>query len=380
MKKLFTSESVTSGHPDKICDQISDAILDAYLSQDKNAKVACEVCVHEKGVLIVGEITSKCLIDIESIAREKITSIGYDNDTLEFNGKKVDITIQMNTQSPDIALGVEKEDIGAGDQGMVFGYAIAETENYLPMPIYYAHALAKQLELVRKNKTLPYLRPDGKTQVTVEYENDIPKRIDSIVIAAQHNPEISLKMLQEDIKREVILKVIPKNLLDEKSNYYINTTGRFVVGGPIGDSGLTGRKIMVDTYGGYARHGGGAFSGKDATKVDRSGAYYARYVAKNIVAANLAHELEIQVAYTIGQAKPVSICINTNNTNQIDEEKILTVIEQVFDFSPKNMIRELNLDTPLYQKTTCYGHFGKDLPWEKLDKVDTIKKVLKNLK
>lgn len=380
MKKLFTSESVTSGHPDKICDQISDAILDAYLSQDKKAKVACEVCVHKNGVLIMGEVTSKNLIDIESIAREKIVSIGYDKDDLEFNGENIDITIQMNTQSPDIALGVDKDDIGAGDQGMVFGYATNETDSYLPMPIYYAHALARQLEMVRNNNTLSYLRPDGKTQVTVEYEDGKPTRIDSIVVAAQHDEDISLKQLQEDIKKEVILKVIPENLLDEKSNYYINTTGRFVLGGPAGDSGLTGRKIMVDTYGGYARHGGGAFSGKDATKVDRSGAYYARYVAKNIVAANLAKELEIQVSYAIGHSKPVSICINTNNTNKIDEEKILTIIKQVFDFSPKNMIKELNLDTPLYQKTTCYGHFGKDLPWEKLDKVNTIKEVLKNLK
>ena len=380
MKKLFTSESVTSGHPDKICDQISDAILDAYLSQDKNAKVACEVCVHKNGVLIMGEVTSQNLVDIESIAREKIIEIGYDNDSLEFNGEKVPITIHMNTQSPDIALGVEKEDMGAGDQGMVFGYATNETDKYLPMPIYYAHALAKQLELARKKKILPYLRPDGKTQVTVEYENGIPKRIDSIVIAAQHNPDISLEKLKEDIKREVIFKIIPKKLLDEKSNYYINTTGRFVLGGPASDSGLTGRKIIVDTYGGYARHGGGAFSGKDASKVDRSGAYYARYVAKNIVAAALAKEIEIQVSYAIGYSKPVSISINTNGTNSIEEEKILAVIKQVFDFSPKHMITELKLDTPIYQETTCYGHIGKNLPWEKLDKIATIKEVLKNLK
>lgn len=380
MKKLFTSESVTSGHPDKICDQISDAILDAYLKEDKNSRVACEVCVHKNGVLIMGEVTSKASIPIEEIAREKIIEIGYTNDDLMFNGKNVPITICINTQSPDIALGISKEDTGAGDQGMVFGYATMETESYLPMPIYYAHALSKQLELVRKNNTLPYLRPDGKTQVTVEYIDNIPKRIDSIVIAAQHNPDISLEKLQKDIQREVISKVIPQNLLDERSNYYINTTGRFVLGGPASDSGLTGRKIIVDTYGGYARHGGGAFSGKDATKVDRSGAYYARYVAKNIVAANLCKEIELQVSYTIGRSKPVSISINTNNTNLIDEEKILTIIKQVFDFSPKNMIQELNLDSPLYQKTTCYGHFGKDLPWEKLDKIDNITQVLKNLK
>lgn len=380
MKKLFTSESVTSGHPDKICDQISDAILDAYLSQDKNAKVACEVCVNKHGVLIMGEVTSQTLVDIESIARTKILEIGYDSDSLGFNGKTVPITIHMNTQSPDIALGIEKEEMGAGDQGMVFGYATNETDNYLPMPIYYAHVLAKQLELLRKKQIIPYLRPDGKTQVTIEYENDVPKRIDSIVIAAQHNPDISLEKLKEDIKKEVIFKVIPKKLLDKKSNYYINTTGRFVLGGPASDSGLTGRKIIVDTYGSYARHGGGAFSGKDASKVDRSGAYYARYVAKNIVAAALAKELEIQVSYAIGYSKPVSLSINTNGTNTIEEEKILTIIKQVFDFSPKNMITELKLDTPLYQKTTCYGHFGKDLPWERLDKVVTIKETLKNLK
>ncbi len=378
MKKLFTSESVTSGHPDKICDQISDAILDAYLKEDKNAKVACEVCVHKKGVLIVGEVTSNSSIDIDSIARNKILEIGYDNDELEFNGRNVPIIIHMNTQSSDIAMGIEKEDIGAGDQGMVFGFATKETDSYLPMPIYYAHLLAKQLETVRKNNILPYLRPDGKTQVTVEYNNNKPIRIDNIVIAAQHNPDISLKQVQEDIKKEIIFKIIPDKLLDSNSKYYINATGRFVLGGPAADSGLTGRKIMVDTYGSYSRHGGGAFSGKDATKVDRSGAYYARYVAKNIVAANLADEIEIQVAYAIGYSKPVSISINTNKTNHIEEEKILTIIKQVFDFSPKNMIQELELTKPIYQKSTCYGHFGKDLPWERLTKVETIKNLISN--
>lgn len=376
MKKLFTSESVTSGHPDKICDQISDAILDAYLKQDKNSKVACEVCAHKNGILIVGEVSSNSSIDIEKIARNKILEIGYNNDELEFNGNTIPITIHMNTQSSDIAIGIVKEEMGAGDQGMVFGFATKETESYLPMPIYYAHLLAKQLEYVRKENILPYLRPDGKTQVTVEYDNNIPIGIDSVVIAAQHNPNISLEQLQEDIKKEVIMKIIPNSLLNKNCKYYINTTGRFVLGGPAADSGLTGRKIMVDTYGGYSRHGGGAFSGKDATKVDRSGAYYARYVAKNIVAASLAEEIEIQVAYAIGYSEPVSISINTHGTNHIDEEKILTIIKQVFDFSPKNMIQELNLTSPIYQDSTCYGHFGKDLPWERLDKVDVIKNLI----
>ncbi len=376
MKKLFTSESVTSGHPDKICDQISDAILDAYLKQDKNSKVACEVCAHKNGILIVGEVSSNSSIDIEKIARNKILEIGYNNDELEFNGNTIPITIHMNTQSSDIAIGIGKEEMGAGDQGMVFGFATKETESYLPMPIYYAHLLAKQLEYVRKENILPYLRPDGKTQVTVEYDNNKPIGIDSVVIAAQHSPNISLEQLQEDIKKEVIMKIIPNSLLNKNCKYYINTTGRFVLGGPAADSGLTGRKIMVDTYGGYSRHGGGAFSGKDATKVDRSGAYYARYVAKNIVAASLAEEIEIQVAYAIGYSEPVSISINTHGTNHIDEEKILTIIKQVFDFSPKNMIQELNLTSPIYQDSTCYGHFGKDLPWEKLDKVDVIKNLI----
>lgn len=380
MKKLFTSESVTSGHPDKICDQISDAILDAYLMEDKNSKVACEVCAHKDGVLIMGEVTSKANIPIEEITRKKIIEIGYDNDELQFNGANIPITICLNPQSPDIALGVGKEDTGAGDQGMVFGYATKETDTYLPMPIYYAQKLAKRLEQVRHENILPYLRPDGKTQVTLEYVDNVPKRIDSIVIATQHNPNISLEKLKKDIQNEVILKTISKELLDNNTKYYINQTGRFVLGGPVADSGLTGRKIIVDTYGGYARHGGGAFSGKDATKVDRSGAYYARYVAKNIVAANLTEEIEIQVSYVIGYSSPVSICINTFGKNHIDEEKILTIIKQVFDFSPKNMIAELKLDSPIYQKTTCYGHFGKDLPWEQLDKVDTIQEVLKSLK
>ncbi len=379
MKKLFTSESVTSGHPDKLCDQISDAILDAYLKVDKNAKVACETCAHKEGILIMGEISSTSVVDIESIARNKIIEIGYDKEELEFNGKNIPIAIHIHKQSPDIAIGVNQKNIGAGDQGMVFGFATKETDNYLPMPIYYAHLLAKQLELVRKEKILPYLRPDGKTQVTVEYLDNKPYRIDNIVIAAQHDPNIMLKKLKDDIKREVILKVIPEKLLDENSKFYINSTGRFILGGPAADSGLTGRKIIVDTYGGYSRHGGGAFSGKDSTKVDRSGAYYARYVAKNIVAANLADEIEIQVAYAIGYSNPVSISIDTHQTNHIDEEKILTIIKQVFDFSLKNMIQELNLCEPIYQKTTCYGHYGKDLPWEKLNKVEIIKNLLNDL-
>lgn len=376
MKILFTSESVTSGHPDKICDQISDAILDAYLAKDKDARVACEVCANQKEVVIMGEITSKATVDIEKIARKTIIDIGYDREELQFNGNTIPIRIDLQKQSEDIALGVNRKVLGAGDQGMVFGYATDETESYMPTAIDYAHKLARQLEMVRKKKVLSYLRPDGKTQVTVEYENHLPKRIDSIVIAAQHEPEIDLATLQKDIKEKVIKPIIPSHLLDEKTHYYINQTGRFILGGPSSDTGLTGRKIMVDTYGSYSRHGGGAFSGKDATKVDRSGAYYARYVAKNIVAAHLAKQIEIQVSYAIGYEKPLSIFIDTHQTNTIPEEKILKIIHQLFDFSPQNMMDELSLCQPIFQKTTCYGHFGKDLPWEKLDKVDKIKELM----
>lgn len=376
MKKLFTSESVTSGHPDKICDQISDAILDAYLKGDASARVACEVAINPKSVLIMGEISSTNCVDIESIVRKTIIEIGYDREELEFNGNTIPITIQIQKQSRDIERGVLKEEVGAGDQGMVFGFATQETDAYLPMPIFYAHALARQLELVRKQDRIPYLRPDGKTQVTVEYEGNIPKRIDSIVIAAQHDPNVLRTELENDILNKVIYPIIPNNLLDKKTKFFINTTGQFVLGGPAADSGLTGRKIMVDTYGSFSRHGGGAFSGKDATKVDRSGAYYARYAAKNIVAANLARQIEIQVSYAIGYPKPISISIDTNHTNRIPEEKILDIIHQVFDFSPKNIIKELQLKRPIYKQTTCYGHMGKDLPWENLDKVTRIQEIL----
>ncbi len=377
MKKLFTSESVTCGHPDKVCDQISDAILDAYLTNDPTSKVAVEVCANHHEVIIMGEVSSKSTVDIEELVRKKIIEIGYDNDEFQFNGHTLPIRIDLQKQSPDIAQGVNQEETGAGDQGMVFGYATNETDSYLPLSIYYANQLARQLEKVRKEHILPYLRPDGKTQVTIEYDNRQAVRMENIVIAAQHHPDIDREKLRQDLIQYVIQPIIPSSLCDQKTNYYINETGRFVLGGPAADTGLTGRKIMVDTYGSYSRHGGGAFSGKDATKIDRSGAYYARYIAKNIVAAQLADELEIQVAYVIGRAQPISIAIDTHHTNHIEEEKILEIITKVFDFSPKNMIQELSLETPFYQQTTCYGHFGKDMPWEQLDKVAIIQELRK---
>ena len=376
MKKLFTSESVTPGHPDKLCDQISDNILDAYLKEDPNSRVACEVCAHKNGIVVMGEITSKANPNLESIVRNTIIDIGYNSDELLFNGNTVKIDFNINQQSSDIAQGVDnsidENEIGAGDQGMMFGYATSETETYMPYPIFLAHALSKKLREVYENKELKYLRPDGKTQVTVEYEDDKPKYIDTIVLSTQH-ADIDINVLRKDIKEHVIDKVIPINMIDDKTKIYINPTGRFVIGGPAGDSGLTGRKIIVDTYGGICGHGGGAFSGKDATKVDRSASYYARYVAKNIVAANLCDKIEIQVSYAIGVSKPISIFINTFNTNKIPEEKILYIINEVFDFTPTNIIKELDLTKPTYHLTTCYGHMGKEnLPWERLNKVKEI--------
>lgn len=377
MLKLFTSESVTSGHPDKLCDQISDNILDEYLALDPNSRVACEVCAHAYGILVMGEITSNATVDIEKIVRDTVINIGYNDDKLLFNGNNIKIDIHLNTQSNDIATGVDSsldnEELGAGDQGMMFGFATNETDNYMPYPIYLASKLSEQLNKVYKDKTINYLRPDGKTQVTVQYEDDKPVFIDTIVLSTQHD-EIELETLKNDIKRYVIDEVVPANMINEKTKIYINPTGRFVLGGPVADSGLTGRKIIVDTYGGYARHGGGAFSGKDPSKVDRSASYYARYVAKNIVAANLCDKIEIQVSYAIGVSKPVAIYINTFNTNKISEEKILEIINKVFNFEPSNIIKVLDLKKPIYHLTTCFGHFGKEiLPWEKLDKVDSIK-------
>ena len=376
MKKLFTSESVTPGHPDKLCDQISDRILDEFIRKDPNSRVACEVCANKDKIVVMGEITSSAVVDIEKIVRDTVINIGYDNDKLGFNGNNVKIDLDINKQSPDIAQGVDNssdtKSIGAGDQGMMFGYATNETENYMPYPLYMAHLLSKRLYQVFKDKEIKYLRPDGKTQVTVLYEDDKPKYIDTIVISAQHDP-IDLNILKEDIKKYVIDYVVPKEMINENTKIYINPTGRFVIGGPVGDSGLTGRKIIVDTYGGVCGHGGGAFSGKDPSKVDRSASYYARYVAKTIVAAKLCDKIEIQVAYAIGISKPVSIYINTFNTNKISEEKILDIINKVFNFEPENIIRELDLKKPIYNLTTCFGHFGKNnLSYEKLDKVELI--------
>lgn len=378
-KYLFTSESVTEGHPDKLCDFISDSILDAYLAQDKFSRVACETVAGKGEIYITGEITSNAKVDIEEVARKSIEEVGYDDDRYGIDYKKCKITINVSKQSPDIALGVDKslekkngEDIiseGAGDQGIMFGYACNETEEYMPLAISLAHKLAKRLSDVRKSEIIHYLKPDGKVQVTVEYEDGNPLRIDTVVISSQHNEDVDLNVLKEDIKEQVIYKVIPTELLDNKTKYYINPTGRFVMGGPLGDSGLTGRKIIVDTYGGYARHGGGAFSGKDPTKVDRSAAYMARFIAKNVVANGYAEKCEIQFSYAIGVAKPVSIYINTFGTNKIDEQKIINKISEKFDLTPRGMIDYLDLRKPIYRKTTNYGHFGKEnLSWEKIIK------------
>ncbi|MDY3827537.1 MAG: methionine adenosyltransferase, partial [Clostridium sp.] len=380
------------GHPDKICDQVSDSILDAILSQDPNARVACETTTTTGMVNVMGEISTNCYVDIPKIVRQTIREIGYDRAKYGFDCDTCAVLTSIDEQSADIAMGVDEaleskkgdmddeiEAVGAGDQGMMFGFATNETEEYMPLPIAMAHRLARKLSEVRKNGTLKYLRPDGKTQVTVEYEDNKPKRIDAIVISTQHGEDVSLEQIEKDMKKYVIDAVVPSELLDSETKYYINPTGRFVVGGPQGDSGLTGRKIIVDTYGGYGRHGGGAFSGKDPTKVDRSAAYAARWVAKNLVAAGVADKLEIQLAYAIGVAKPVSIEIDTFGTGKVDEETLVSIVEKVFDLRPGAIIRDLGLRRPIYKQTAAYGHFGRtdiDLPWEHLDKVDEIKKYL----
>lgn len=391
-RRLFTSESVTEGHPDKICDQISDAVLDALLAQDPMSRVACETAVTTGLVLVMGEITTEGYVDIQKVVRDTIREIGYDRAKYGFDCDTCGVIVALDEQSPDIAQGVNKalearsgdEDaidaIGAGDQGMMFGYATNETEELMPYPISLAHKLALRLSKVRKDGTLPYLRPDGKTQVTVEYdENGKPARLDAVVLSTQHSEEVSEEQIHADVKKYIFDEVLPKELVDENTKFFINPTGRFVVGGPNGDSGLTGRKIIVDTYGGYARHGGGAFSGKDCTKVDRSAAYAARYVAKNIVAAGLADKCEIQLSYAIGVAHPTSIMVDTFGTGKLSDEKLVEIVRENFDLRPAGIINMLDLRRPIYKKTAAYGHFGRtdvDLPWEKTDKVDALKKYL----
>ena len=393
-KRLFTSESVTEGHPDKMCDAISDAVLDALMKQDPMSRVACETAVTTGLVLVMGEITSNAYVDIQKVVRDTIREIGYTRGKYGFDADTCGVITAIDEQSADIAMGVDKaleakekamsndeiEDIGAGDQGMMFGYATNETEEYMPYPISLAHKLAFQLTKVRKDGTLPYLRPDGKTQVSVEYdENDKPVRLESVVLSTQHDPEVSQEQLHEDIKKYVFDVILPGNMVDKDTKFFINPTGRFVIGGPHGDSGLTGRKIIVYTYGGYARHGGGAFSGKDCTKVDRSASYAARYAAKNIVAAGLAEKCEVQLSYAIGVAKPTSVNVDTFGTGKLSDEDITEIIRENFDFRPAGIIKMLDLRRPIYKQTASYGHFGRndlDLPWEKLDKVEKLKMYL----
>lgn len=392
-RKLFTSESVTEGHPDKMCDQISDTVLDSILAKDPNARVACETAVTTGLVLVMGEITTNCYVDIPKLVRETIRDIGYDRAKYGFDCDTCSVLTSLDEQSSDIAMGVDEalesregsmteeelDAIGAGDQGMMFGYACNETEELMPMPISLAHQLTKRLTEVRKNGTLKYLRPDGKSQVTVEYVDDKPVRVDAVVISTQHDCDVELETIKKDIMEHVIKPVISEDLLDENTKFFINPTGRFVIGGPQGDSGLTGRKIIVDTYGGYASHGGGAFSGKDPTKVDRSAAYAARYVAKNVVAAGLADKCEVVLAYAIGVAKPVSVLVNTYGTGKIADDEITDLINTHFDLRPAAIIRDLDLRRPIYRQTAAYGHFGRpdlNLPWEKTDKAEDLKKAL----
>ena len=389
-KVLFTSESVTEGHPDKICDQISDAILDALLEQDPMSRVACETCTTTGIVMVMGEISTKAYVDIQKIVRDTVREIGYTRGKYGFDADTCGVITTIDEQSSDIAMGVDKaleakennmtdeeiDAIGAGDQGMMFGFATNETEEYMPYPISLAHKLSRQLTKVRKDGTLSYLRPDGKTQVTVEYDDGKPSRLDAVVLSTQHDPDITQEQIHEDIKREVFDKILPAVMVDDETKFFINPTGRFVIGGPHGDAGLTGRKIIVDTYGGYARHGGGAFSGKDCTKVDRSAAYAARYVAKNIVAAGLADKCEIQLSYAIGVAEPTSIMVDTFGTGKKSNQELVDLIRKYFDLRPAGIIKMLDLRRPIYKQTAAYGHFGRndlDLPWERLDKVDLLK-------
>lgn len=390
-KRLFTSESVTEGHPDKMCDQISDAVLDALLELDPLSRVACETCVTTGIVMVMGEVTTKAYVDIQKIVRDTVREIGYDRAKYGFDADTCGVIVSLDEQSPDIAMGVDKSleakqgeekddlNIGAGDQGMMFGYATDETEEYLPYPIALSHKLARRLSQIRKDKSVKYLRPDGKVQVTIEYdENNKPVRIDTVVLSAQHDESVTHQELERDIKKLIFDEILPKNMIDNNTKFYVNLTGRFVIGGPHGDSGLTGRKIIVDTYGGFARHGGGAFSGKDCTKVDRSAAYAARYAAKNIVAAGLASKCEIQLSYAIGMSHPISVSVNTFGTGRISDEKICKLVREHFDLRPAGIIKMLDLRRPIYKQTAAYGHFGRtdiNLPWEKLDKAEELKQA-----